>query len=114
MLILAVKRYKFFISARPLAAAEFLGAENLRLTPFAVKFFAAENQTWSQGHKFQGQGQRGKGQGLDLQGQGQGLGLQGQGLDRQGQGLGPSPTYKVKAKEGIHSTLHHTHYSRII
>ena len=59
-------------------------------------------QTWSQGHKFQGQGQ-----GLDLQGQGQGLGLQ-------GQGLGPSPTYKVKAKEGIHSTLHHTHYSRII
>jgi len=43
MLILAVKRYKFFISARPLAAAEFLGAENLRLTPFAVKFFAAEN-----------------------------------------------------------------------
>jgi len=68
-------------------------------------------QTWSQGHKFQGQGQ-----GLDLQGQGQGLGLQGQGqgLDRQGQGLGPSPTYKVKAKEGIHSTLHHTHYSRII
>ena len=48
-----------------------------------------ENQTWSQGYKFQGQG-------LDLQGQGQGLG-------RQGQGLGPSPTYKVKAKEGIHS-----------
>ena len=30
------------------------------------------------------------------------------------QRLGPSPTYKVKAKEGIHSTLHHTHYSRII
>ena len=83
-------------------------------------------QTWSQGHKFQGQGQgqrgqgQGQGQGLDLQGQGQGQGLglqgqgQGQGLDRQGQGLGPSPTYKVKAKEGIHSTLHHTHYSRII
>ena len=67
----------------------------------------AQKQTWSQGHKFQGQGQRGQGQGLDLQGQGQGLGLQ-------GQGLGPSPTYKVKAKEGIHSTLHHTHYSRII
>jgi len=58
----------------------------------------AQKQTWSQGHKFQGQGQRGQGQGLDLQGQGQGLGLQGQGLDRQGQGLGPSPTYKVKAK----------------
>jgi len=80
------------------------------------------HQTWSQGHKFQdqGQGQRGQGQGqgLDLQGQGQGQGLgfqgQGQGLDRQDQGLGPSPTYKVKAKEGIHSTLHHTHYSRII
>ena len=70
-------------------------------------------QTWSQGHKFQGQGQGQRGQG---QGQGQGLDLQGQGqgLDRQGQWLGPSPTYKVKAKEGIHSTLHHTHYSRII
>ena len=64
------------------------------------------SQTWSQGYKFQGQGQRGQGQGqgLDLQGQGQGLGLQGQGLDRQGR-LGPSPTYKVKAKEGF--TVHY-------
>jgi len=48
--------------------------------------------------KAKARGVKALGQGLDLQGQGQGLGLQGQGLDRQGQGLGPSPTYKVKAK----------------
>ena len=77
------------------------------LVSICYVYKVAQKQTWSQGHKFQGQGQRGQGQGLDLQGQGQelglqgqgqGLGLQGQGLDRQGQGLGPSPTYKVKAK----------------